>query len=216
MVLTYGGGHSGLPWWIRPRDRVFKEESLWLEAEAWSHTRNAYGQQHCRRRGPHRSRWGRLSQAFTVLRAGMTGGRKRPPVVVVFPRVRIPAACRDETRRLLPRSILCRPDSALSLSMRTDLPLRRQTAESLKVRVRTRSLVTHTELAEDDYLALSLTYLSLSVAQPFTQGGWRAARHLRRRPMKRRLRRQTNGLMAAETTGVGPKRCKRPTFHHCR
>jgi len=207
-----------LPWWIRPRDRVFKEESLWLEAEAWSHTRNAYGQQqHCRRWGPHRSRWGRLSQAFTVLRAGMTEGRKWPPMVVVLPRIRIPATCcRDATRRFSPLSILRRPDSAPSLPMRTGLPLRGQTADSLKICVQDRSLVTRIRLVENDYLALSLTYLSLSVAQPFTQGGWRAARHLRCRPMRWTPQRQTNGSMAAETTGVGPRRCKRPTSRHCR
>lgn len=28
---------------VWPEDRVFKEESLWLEAEAWLHTQKAYG-----------------------------------------------------------------------------------------------------------------------------------------------------------------------------
>jgi len=43
MVLTYGGGHPESLLRVRPQDCVFKEESLWLEAEAWLHTHNAYG-----------------------------------------------------------------------------------------------------------------------------------------------------------------------------
>lgn len=80
--------------------------------------------------------------------------------------------------------------------------LRHETASVSRSHVQNRRSVTRVRLTEGNHLALSLTYLSLSVAQPSTQGNLRAARHLHRRSSMSASRRQIERATATTVTSI--------------